>query len=191
MCRKELKRKKDLMHFGSPFRKDKSLGIEEIVRKYKQIGRIMNRRGLVGRKRNDLTFYAYLNEDISHSQFKNKKNRFFSNSLKVSPVSNATQVKKSNNKFNAMLEEKIHDEHERRNKAKIMLQAVLVQKFTKPTSPSPPPINQFQELSSNKSIAMLGKLPDFLTDPPIRSFSPNRPHRESKLRQKLKKAIKQ
>ncbi|CAI2365001.1 unnamed protein product [Moneuplotes crassus] len=195
--KKELERKKNLIHFGSPFRKDKKLGIEEIIKQYKEIGRIMNKRGLISRRRNDQTFYAYLNKNMSDVQFKNKQKEFFSKSLKITPSSNAVQVKNSNNKFNAFMEKKIKDEYERRNKAKIMLQAVLVQKFASKEDRKDMKDNILvQANKSNENIAMLGKLPKYndgnggaWNKDLFKAENPS-VCKESKLKQMLKKAMK-
>ena len=69
------------MHFGTPFSKDKKLSIEEIMRRYKEVARIMGKRGLLPKRRDDNTFYAYINDDIISKHYKHKSQKFFSKSL--------------------------------------------------------------------------------------------------------------
>ena len=63
------------MHYASSKSKERNMGIQEVIKKYKEIGRIMKPRGLLNKRRDDNTFYAYINDDITKNLFRNKSQR--------------------------------------------------------------------------------------------------------------------
>ena len=127
----------------------------------------MKPRGLLSKRRDDNTFYAYINEEVTRNLFKNRGSKFYSDSLqKVTPSHNAHIIRKNQNRVYSNIERKTQEEHERRNKAKIMLQSVILNKVKKPENSTDNNYKSFVTgFNKNKGqIAMLGKLPDYSHD---------------------------
>lgn len=125
-----------------------------------------------------MTFYAFINQEISPHVFLRKRNKsFYSNSLKVTHRRNREIQKVQRNKQNEELEIKIRVGSEfthhrlnisNKNHAKMLLQEALMsrlkirQNYETPTAKIV--AAKAYEKSRKGQLALLGKLPDFTID---------------------------